>query len=85
MLGVVDRGVARSRSSCCRRGGPPMLLGFLVCAALMAWALWLQYGMGLEPCPLCVFQRVAVIAIGVVFLVAAIHNPGAAARRSTPC
>src|SRR5262249_41952150 len=52
------------------------LLGFLVCAGLMGWALWLQYGMGLEPCPLCVFQRIAVIATGVVFLVAAFHNPG---------
>jgi disulfide bond formation protein DsbB len=52
------------------------LLGFLVCAALMGWALWLQYGQGLEPCPLCVFQRVAVCAIGIVFLIAFIHNPG---------
>ena len=42
----------------------------------MGWALWLQYGMGLEPCPLCVFQRIAVIAIGVVFLIAGLHNPG---------
>lgn len=50
-------------------------LGFLVCAGLMAWGLWLQYGLGLEPCPLCMFQRVAMIAIGVVFLVALIHNP----------
>jgi len=53
------------------------VLGFLVCAGLMAWALWLQYGLLLEPCPLCVFQRVAVIAIGLVFLIAAVHNPGA--------
>ena len=30
----------------------------------------------LEPCPLCVFQRVAVISTGIVFLIAAIHNPG---------
>ncbi|MEO8849876.1 MAG: disulfide bond formation protein B [Casimicrobiaceae bacterium] len=58
------------------------LLGFLVCAALMGWALWLQFGMGLEPCPLCMFQRVAVCAVGLVFLAAFIHNPrsgGAAA------
>jgi disulfide bond formation protein DsbB len=48
----------------------------MVCAGLMGWALWLQYGMGLEPCPLCVFQRVAVVVIGVIFLVAAIHGPG---------
>jgi disulfide bond formation protein DsbB len=52
------------------------LLGFLVCAALMGWAFWLQYGEGLEPCPLCMFQRVCVVALGVVFLVAAIQNPG---------
>ena len=51
------------------------LLGFLVCAALIAWALWLQYGEDLDPCPLCMFQRVAVIAVGIVFLVAAIQNP----------
>jgi protein dithiol:quinone oxidoreductase len=51
------------------------LLGFLVCAALMGWAFWLQYGEGLEPCPLCMFQRVAVCAVGLVFLVAFVHNP----------
>ena len=55
---------------------PAYLLGAIVCAGLMGWALWLQYGLDLEPCPLCVFQRIAVIATGVVFLVAAIHNPG---------
>ena len=55
---------------------PAYLLGFLVCAGLMTWALWLQYGLGLDPCPLCSLQRMAVIAIGLVFLVAGIHNPG---------
>jgi disulfide bond formation protein DsbB len=55
---------------------PAYLLGFLVCASLMGWALWLQYGLDLEPCPLCVFQRIAVISTGVVFLIAGIHNPG---------
>ena len=50
-------------------------LGFLACAALMAFALYAQYGMGLEPCPLCIFQRIAVIVVGVLFLLAAIHNP----------
>ena len=60
------------------RRRPAYLLGFLVCAGLMAWALWLQYGEGLEPCPLCMFQRTAVSAVGIVFLAAAIHNPGRA-------
>ena len=57
-----------------RRAG--YFLGFLACAGLMAFALYLQYGLGLEPCPLCVFQRVAMIATGVIFLVGALHNPG---------
>jgi disulfide bond formation protein DsbB len=51
-------------------------LGFLVCAGLIGWALWLQYGEGLEPCPLCHFQRAAVAAIGLVFLVGTFHDPG---------
>jgi protein dithiol:quinone oxidoreductase len=50
-------------------------LGFLACAALMAYALYAQHVLGLEPCPLCIFQRVAVIATGVLFLIAALHNP----------
>lgn len=51
------------------------LLGLLMCCLMMAVALYLQYGVGLEPCPLCIFQRVAVISAGVVFLIGAIHNP----------
>lgn len=50
-------------------------LGFLACAALMGYALYAQHVLGLAPCPLCIFQRVAVIVVGVLFLVAALHNP----------
>lgn len=50
-------------------------LGFLGCVAAMAGALYLQHGLGLEPCPLCIFQRVAVIAAAVILLVAALHGP----------
>ena len=52
------------------------LAGFVVCAGLMAFALYAQYQLLLEPCPLCVFQRMAVIGLGLFFLLAAIHNPG---------
>jgi disulfide bond formation protein DsbB len=48
---------------------------FLVCASIIGYALYLQYGLGLEPCPLCIFQRVAIIAMGGVFLIAAVVNP----------
>jgi disulfide bond formation protein DsbB len=50
-------------------------LGFLACAGLMAYALYAQYVLELNPCPLCIFQRVAVISLGVMFLLAALHNP----------
>lgn len=55
--------------------------GFLVCAALMAAALYFQYGMQLEPCPLCVFQRIFVITTGLILLAGALHNPGRTGRR----
>ena len=56
-------------------------LGFLACAGLMAYALYAQYFLELNPCPLCIFQRVAVISLGVVFLLAALHNPGTKGAR----
>ncbi len=52
------------------------LLAFAVCAALIGHALYVQYVQSLEPCPLCMLQRVGVIASGVVMLVAGLHNPG---------
>ena len=57
------------------------LLGFGSCAALMAAAMYFQHVMGLEPCPLCIFQRIFVIALGVVMLAGAIHNPAYLGRR----
>ncbi len=57
------------------------LAGFVVCSGLMAYALYAQYQLFLEPCPLCVFQRMAVIAMGILFLLSAVHNPSAAGRR----
>lgn len=50
-------------------------LGFLASACAMGFALWLEHAQGLEPCPLCVFQRVAMIATGALFLLAALHGP----------
>jgi disulfide bond formation protein DsbB len=54
------------------------LLGFFVCVGLMGYALYLQYVEGIEPCPLCILQRICVTVMGVVFLIAAFHNPGRA-------
>lgn len=50
-------------------------LGAAACAGLMGYALYVQHVMGLVPCPLCVFQRIAVIALGLIFLAATVHGP----------
>lgn len=50
-------------------------LGALACAAIMAYVLYAQHALGYEPCPLCIFQRVALIALGVVFLLGALAAP----------
>ncbi len=62
-----------------RRGN---LLGFLACAGLLAYAYYAQFVMHLEPCPLCIFQRVGVFALGVMFLIAALHDPALLGRRA---
>lgn len=56
-------------------------VGAAVCAGLMGYALYAQYGLGLEPCPLCILQRVAMIVLGVVFFIAALHPAGVIGRR----
>lgn len=63
---------------------PPRTLyisAFLICAGLIATALYFQHVMGLEPCPLCIFQRIGVMLLGILFLLAAIINPGLRLQR----
>jgi len=49
--------------------------GFIIIVALLGYAYYAQYRLGLEPCPLCIFQRIALAALGLVFLIAGLHNP----------
>lgn len=51
------------------------LLAFIGCLLVMLGALYLEHVVGLEPCPLCVVQRICVILFGVVSLLAAVHGP----------
>ena len=51
------------------------LAGFAVCAGMMGFALYAEHKLLMEPCPLCIFQRIAVIGMGIGFLLLAIHNP----------
>src|SRR5688572_18682315 len=54
------------------------LLGALLCAAMLGYAIYAEKVLGYVPCPLCMFQRVCIVALGVVFLVAALHRAGRA-------
>jgi disulfide bond formation protein DsbB len=40
------------------------------CVLMLAYALYTQYYQDLQPCPLCIFQRVAVIGLTVALLLA---------------
>lgn len=51
-------------------------LGLAACLGALAFALWSQYGLGLVPCHLCIFQRVTVLAMALVFAAALAHSRG---------
>ena len=51
------------------------LLGFLYCAGLLLAAIYFQFVGGLEPCPLCISQRIMVLLSALVLLAAFLANP----------
>ncbi|MBS0366547.1 MAG: disulfide bond formation protein B [Proteobacteria bacterium] len=55
--------------------------GFAACVALLAYAFYTQFHLKLEPCPLCIFQRIGVAVTGVTFALAALWNPRRTAGR----
>ncbi|HMK84996.1 MAG TPA: disulfide bond formation protein B [Steroidobacteraceae bacterium] len=56
-------------------------IGLLACLGLLGYAYYAQFVLRLEPCPLCIFQRVGVIATALVFALAAAHDPAGWGRR----
>lgn len=51
------------------------LAGFLICAGLLGFAFFAEKYWHLFPCPLCIFQRIGFILMGVFFLLGALHAP----------
>ncbi len=47
----------------------------------MVIALFMEHFLELEPCPLCITQRLIVVVIGVVAFIAWLQNPGAIGLR----
>ena len=48
-----------------------LLLIAVVCVAMLAFGLYLQHVVGLEPCPMCIVQRYAMVLIALVAGIAA--------------
>lgn len=56
------------------------LLMAFVCYQLLVTAYYFQYVENMDPCPLCIFQRIGVLMVGIFFLIRGIHQPLAGSR-----
>jgi disulfide bond formation protein DsbB len=56
------------------------LLPVVACAGLLGYGYFLQYVQKLEPCPLCMVQRLFYYLVGGTLILAAIHGPGRVGR-----
>lgn len=61
------------------------LFALLVCVFLLAGAAYMQLVLGLQPCPLCIIQRVIILIMGLLFLVGVIYVPQAMGRKIFGC
>ncbi len=52
-----------------------------LCTAAILFAFYLDRVLGMEPCPLCMTQRVLVVGCGLFALVAFAHGPGPLGQR----
>lgn len=58
------------------------LLGAAACFGLFGYALFAEHIQGYVPCPLCILQRMAVLGMGMAFVLAALHRPANALRHA---
>jgi protein dithiol:quinone oxidoreductase len=52
----------------------------IISFGLIGVGMIMQHVVGLQPCPLCIFQRMAFFAVGFLAVLAAVVAPGVAAR-----
>lgn len=62
--------------ACAARARAWLLAGFLACVGMELSAAYFQFVLKLEPCPLCITQRLIVLSLASVFLAGTLHNPG---------
>jgi len=55
-------------------GAPRRTYAFVaaICVAMLAFGMYLQHVQGLEPCPMCIVQRYALVLVGVFAALAAL-------------
>ncbi len=53
----------------------PFIVLTLACLGLLAYGYYLQFARGLEPCPMCIFQRLCYLGIALISMIAAMHGP----------
>jgi len=56
-------------------------LALLAGIGAMSYAYYLQYFQYLEPCPLCIFDRVFLLGILLTLLISLLHNPSRTGQR----
>jgi disulfide bond formation protein DsbB len=64
------------QKACAVKARAWLLAGFLACIGMELSAVYFQFVLKLEPCPLCITQRMIVFALAGAFLGGALHNPG---------
>jgi disulfide bond formation protein DsbB len=57
------------------RAAQLFIAALVACIGILAYAVYLQYWKGLDPCPWCIVQRVGFLLVALVALVAALHRP----------
>ncbi len=57
------------------------LAALVACIAMISYALFAQHKLGIDPCPLCVLQRMSLVTLIFVFLAAVLQNPESWGRR----
>jgi len=70
------------QKACAVKARAWLLAGFLACLAMELSAVYFQFVLKLEPCPLCITQRMIVFTLASVFLAGALHNPGQSGLRA---
>ncbi|MEO8307946.1 MAG: disulfide bond formation protein B [Pseudomonadota bacterium] len=66
----------RLLQSLARRRRAANLVAALLCFAMVGYALYSQYRLGLQPCPLCIFERLAITGLAVAFVLAVLPGQG---------